>query len=113
MVSTVKNYLQLRDWQKNFGNMEGMVMNNTENISRRQFLRRSSQFVAGGATLSAASGLFANQRRPGTKRPNLLFVFADMMRSQAMGCSGNEQVITPNLDKLAAEGMRLTNAISN
>jgi arylsulfatase A-like enzyme len=47
-----------------------------------------------------------------TKRPNLLFVFADQMRAQEMGCAGNNQVITPNLDKLAAEGIRLTNAIS-
>ena len=46
------------------------------------------------------------------KRPNLLFIFADQMRSQAMGCSGNEQMVTPHLDRLASEGIRLTNAIS-
>jgi arylsulfatase A-like enzyme len=46
------------------------------------------------------------------KRPNLLFVFADQMRGQAIGCMGNEQVHTPNLDQLASEGVLLTNAIS-
>jgi arylsulfatase A-like enzyme len=34
------------------------------------------------------------------------------MRGQAMGCMGNEQIHTPNLDRLAGEGMLLTNAIS-
>ncbi len=47
-----------------------------------------------------------------SKHPNLLFVFADQMRGQDMGCMGNEQVITPNLDQLANEGVMLTNAIS-
>ncbi len=41
-------------------------------------------------------------------RPNLLFVFADQMRGQDMGCAGNPDVRTPTLDRLAAEGVRLT-----
>jgi arylsulfatase A-like enzyme len=83
-----------------------------QKISRREFLEKSSQLMAGGAILSGAPQLFANQQQPAHKRPNLLFVFADMMRGQDMGCAGNEQIITPNLDKLAKEGVLLTNAIS-
>ena len=48
-----------------------------------------------------------------TKNPNIIFVLTDQMRSTAMGCSGVEKVITPNLDKLADEGTRFTNAIAN
>jgi len=44
--------------------------------------------------------------------PNIVFVVADQMRAHAMGAMGNRQVITPNLDKLAAEGLLITNAIS-
>lgn len=44
---------------------------------------------------------------------NLLFIFADQMRGQAMGCAGNPAVSTPNLDRLAAQGVRATNAISS
>jgi arylsulfatase A-like enzyme len=63
--------------------------------------------------LSATANLFANQQtKPPDKRPNLLFVFADMMRGQDMRCAGNEQIITPNLDLLAKQGTLLTNAIS-
>ena len=46
-------------------------------------------------------------------RPNILYVFADQMRSTAMGCAGVEKVLTPNLDRFATEGTRFTNAVSN
>ncbi len=74
-------------------------------MSRREFLQQSSKYVTAGAALASAPDLMAAQSKK-QERPNLLFVFADMMRSQSMGCSGNEQVITPNLYKLAGEGMR-------
>ena len=39
------------------------------------------------------------------RRPNILFVFADQMRGMDMRCAGNPQVITPNMDRMAAEGV--------
>ncbi|MDU0353428.1 sulfatase-like hydrolase/transferase [Paraglaciecola aquimarina] len=42
--------------------------------------------------------------------PNILFIYTDDQAPWAIGSSGNPQAITPNLDKLAAEGMRLPNA---
>ena len=51
--------------------------------------------------------------KPGRKPPNLLFVFPDEMRRQAVGAMDADPVITPNLDRLAAEGLVLTNAVSN
>jgi arylsulfatase A-like enzyme len=47
------------------------------------------------------------------KRPNLVFVFADQMRGQDMNCAGNKHMITPNMDKMADQGVRLSNAISS
>ena len=47
------------------------------------------------------------------KKPNLLFVFADQMRGQAMGCRGNKEIKTPHLDQLASEGVLFSNAFSN
>lgn len=46
-------------------------------------------------------------------KPNLLFILTDQMRATAVGCAGVEQVITPNLDALAAQGTRFTRAIAN
>jgi len=47
------------------------------------------------------------------KHPNLLFVFADQMRGMDMGCAGNTQVLTPNLDQLSAAGTCFTHAYAN
>ncbi len=44
------------------------------------------------------------------ERPNLLFLFTDDQRWDAMGCAGNERIHTPNLDSLAASGTRFRNA---
>jgi len=49
----------------------------------------------------------------GSRATNVLLVFADQMRGQTMGCAGNRQVRTPNLDRLAALGTRFTHAYCN
>jgi arylsulfatase A-like enzyme len=46
-------------------------------------------------------------------QPNVLWIFSDQHRPHAMGCYGDPNVPTPNLDRLAAEGMRFTRAYSN
>ena len=43
------------------------------------------------------------------RTPNLLFVLSDDQGAWAMGCAGNEEVRTPNLDRLADSGIRFTN----
>ena len=45
--------------------------------------------------------------------PNILFMMADQMRSDALSCAGNSAIRTPNLDRLASEGVRFTNAFSS
>lgn len=47
------------------------------------------------------------------QHPNVLFVFADQMRGTDMGCAGNGEVQTPNMDRLAAEGTRFSHAFAN
>ncbi len=52
----------------------------------------------------------------GTSRPNILFIMTDDHAAQAIGCYGSRVNQTPNLDRLAHEGMRMdrvfaTNAI--
>lgn len=46
-------------------------------------------------------------------KPNLLFVFSDQQSSDMLGCYGNNQIITPNIDRLAAEGIRFNHCISS
>lgn len=47
------------------------------------------------------------------KKPNLLFVFTDQQSFDMLGCYGNDQIKTPNLDRLAAEGIRFEYCISS
>lgn len=47
------------------------------------------------------------------KLPNLIFIFSDQHRKQAIGFMNEDPVITPNLDKFASESMVFTNAISS
>ena len=42
-------------------------------------------------------------------KPNILFLFADDQRADAIGCAGNTYIQTPNIDKLAETGVRFTN----
>lgn len=44
------------------------------------------------------------------ERPNLVFILTDDHRRDLVGCYGNEHIRTPNLDRLAAEGVLFENA---
>ncbi|MFX0070652.1 MAG: sulfatase [Candidatus Hermodarchaeota archaeon] len=44
---------------------------------------------------------------------NVLFIITDQHRADHMSCSGNRILKTPNLDRLASEGVRFTNAYCN
>src|SRR5687768_5807015 len=57
-------------------------------------------------TLAASPFLALGQPR----RPNFLFVMTDDQRFDAMSCAGNPILKTPNMDRIAAEGVRFTNA---
>lgn len=76
-------------------------------LTRRQFIKTAAAVMP---VAVASNQLLAAQKS--ARRPNIVFVFADQMRAHAMGCMGNKQVITPHLDKLASEGLLVTNAIS-
>ena len=47
---------------------------------------------------------------PPPTRPNILFILCDDLRPDALGCYGSKDVKTPNIDRLAREGVRFANA---
>src|SRR3954471_22384440 len=44
----------------------------------------------------------------GEERPNVVFILADDLGYGDLGCYGQKLIQTPNLDRMAAEGMRFT-----
>ncbi|HEY3838503.1 MAG TPA: sulfatase [Bryobacteraceae bacterium] len=69
-------------------------------MNRRTFL---------GACGAAAASLTAAP----AKRPNILFILPDQLRSQALACMGNPDVHSPNIDRLASQGLVIPNTFAN
>jgi arylsulfatase A-like enzyme len=76
--------------------------------SRRNFLKS----VFGGAAALSLSGckgtLPAHMFGLSKNKPNIIFVLADDLGYGDLGCYGQERIQTPNIDRMAAEGMRFT-----
>ena len=47
-----------------------------------------------------------------TPKPNIILVMADDIGTDGIGCYGGQSYATPNIDKLAAGGLRFTHAYS-
>ena len=73
---------------------------------RRAFLK-ITVLIAVAASNAVAVGFETS------RQPNLVFVFSDQQSSDMLGCYGNDQIITPNIDKMAAEGVRFNHCISS
>ena len=56
---------------------------------------------------------FGQSLDPQDKPLNIIFLMADQLRSDALGCYGSKLAQTPNIDKLAAGGARFTNAYTS
>ena len=56
----------------------------------------------------SSSSAFA-QKEP---TPNILIIMTDQQAWDAVGYSGNENIITPNLDRLASEGVNFSHAVT-
>ena len=73
-------------------------------ITRRQFISS-----AGAAALSLLL-LRAGKALASRDRPNFVFILTDDQRHDAMSCAGHPFLHTPNMDRIANEGARFTNA---
>lgn len=70
------------------------------------------QFIAGAVAAAAATKAIARSPVKKTSQPNILFILADDMGWGDLSCYGRPDYQTPNIDKLASQGMRFTNAYS-
>lgn len=69
--------------------------------TRRDFLKTVGLGAAALAMPRKALGI-----GPARRQPNIIFILADDLGYGELGCYGQQKIETPNLDRLAEEGMR-------
>lgn len=75
-------------------------------ISRRDFIRSTSVAATGltvGATEKAFSQSSDDSKQP--RKPHIIFIMTGQQRFDALGGMGNPAVISPNIDRLAKNGV--------
>lgn len=68
-------------------------------------INTTKYLLLGGAALGAANALAQH-----ADKPNIIFILCDDMGYGDLGCYGQPFISTPNIDRMAAEGMRFTQA---
>jgi len=83
--------------------LQGLAMNN---MNRRQFWER----LAAGGTAVTVHGWLTTAA---TSKPNIVLILMDDMGAKDPACFGSDFYETPNIDRLAREGMKFTQAYAN
>ncbi|MEI6809071.1 MAG: sulfatase [bacterium] len=77
-------------------------------MKRRDFLKSAGAAV----TMLVAARVSSGGQKTMPRKPNLLFVFADQLRYQSLGYAGDSKAKTPNIDRLASQGVNFKNTVS-
>ncbi len=75
--------------------------------TRRSFMKAMG---AGMASLALPSDVHGQEGAPHNPRPNIILILTDDHRFDAMGFMGHPFLQTPNMDRMAREGVHLANA---
>jgi len=75
-------------------------------MNRRGFLKAAGIGIAAAVVPKALIAAI----KPPIEKPNIIFIMADDLGYNDLGCYGQKKIMTPNIDMLADEGMRFTQA---
>ncbi len=84
-------------------------MSEYREMDRRAFLK----VTAGSAAAAALAACDQTWKMPSKDRPNVIFLFDDQLRTDVCGVYAGENIATPNIDRLARQGMTFSHAISS
>jgi arylsulfatase A-like enzyme len=82
----------------------------TVDYTRRDRLRTAA---LGGAALAVGASAFPSTAQTPARRPNIVFILADDMGYADVSCYGRRDLLTPNIDRIAAQGTKFTQAYAN
>jgi arylsulfatase A-like enzyme len=85
-----------------------MLIARNETITRRELLRGAAAGMIGLAVRAGAGGA-----RPSAKPPNIVFILADDLGYADVSCYGRPDFSTPNIDRIATQGVRFLQAYAN
>ena len=85
-------------------------MRHHKNVSRRDLLLGTAMGLLGAARPNSAG---AQTSGAAQAKPNILFVLADDLGYADVSCYGRRDFSTPNIDRIAADGMRFMQAYAN
>ena len=88
--------------------MSGKLTEEEAGKTRREFLRTASLAATALALPGCLTGPAISASRNGRGKPNIIYILADDLGYGELGCYGQTKIKTPNLNRLAAEGMRFT-----
>jgi len=72
---------------------------------------KNNEFLkAAGIVAAGLLGLNSSAHAKETKKPNIIFILADDLGYPEISCNGSDNYKTPNIDKLASQGLRFTHA---
>ncbi len=80
----------------------------TQTITRRRFVKSLAATAAATFLPGCNGGLFSTEARRFSDRPNFIVIFIDDMGYGDLGCFGSKVHRTPNIDQMAAEGIKFT-----
>jgi len=76
-------------------------------VKRRDFLKATG-FGAAALAISCRTDTIQSSSANRKKKPNIVYILADDLGYAELGCYGQKKIKTPNIDKLATEGMKFT-----
>ena len=85
--------------------MQAVYAKTNNRINHFRTMRKSIPFIAAGCLVA--------QTAVAQKQPHIILIMTDQQRADAIGCCGNENIITPHLDSLAADGCFFSNAYTS
>jgi hypothetical protein len=87
---------------------EDQMPNHRRAVTRRQFIQ-----ATGAGSLAIAGAGFGRPSRAQAAKPNIVFIMADDLGYADVSCYGQRDYTTPNVDRLAVEGLKFLQAYSN